>query len=163
VRSATGMTDKRCEADKACGLRGGRELHTIEVANQASTGRSSMGDWTGEVPANCSFCCNGSAFTSLAGTRLLACAWNALGNLGGEPNWITRPRLIGAGSDKGAWWWPKEAAMKSWRRDLQKSVSLLFLGAGEQDDYFYPRGILHREDAGRSWAVKNTSNISGVE
>jgi len=36
-------------------------------------------------------------------------------------------------------------------------------GADEQDDYFYPRGILHREGAGRSWAIKNTSNVSEVE
>jgi len=36
-------------------------------------------------------------------------------------------------------------------------------GGGAQCDYFYPRGILHREGAGRSWAAKNTSNIPGVE
>ena len=35
--------------------------------------------------------------------------------------------------------------------------------ADEQDDYFDPRGILHREGAGRSWAMNNTSNTSGVE
>jgi hypothetical protein len=28
------------------------------------------------------------------------------------------------------------------------------LGGGEQDDCFYPRGILHREGAGRSWAIE---------
>jgi len=39
----------------------------------------------------------------------------------------------------------------------------IVFGAGGQDDYFYPRGILHREGAGRSWAIKNTSNTSGVE
>jgi hypothetical protein len=32
-------------------------------------------------------------------------------------------------------------------------------GADEQGDYFYPRGILHREGAGRSWAIK-TPQIS---
>jgi hypothetical protein len=36
-------------------------------------------------------------------------------------------------------------------------------GADEQDDYFCPRSILHREGAGRSWAINNTSNVSGVE
>jgi hypothetical protein len=36
-------------------------------------------------------------------------------------------------------------------------------GLHEQDDYFCPRGILHRGSAGRSWARRNTSNISGVE
>jgi hypothetical protein len=36
-------------------------------------------------------------------------------------------------------------------------------GADEQNDYFYPRGILHREGVGRSWVINNTSNISGVE
>jgi len=30
----------------------------------------------------------------------------------------------------------------------------IVFGADEQDDYFYPRGILHRERAGRSWAVE---------
>jgi len=30
-------------------------------------------------------------------------------------------------------------------------------------DYFHPRRILHREGAGRSWAIDNTSNIPGVE
>jgi hypothetical protein len=36
-------------------------------------------------------------------------------------------------------------------------------GADERDDYFCPRGILHREGAGRSWAINDTSNVSGVE
>ena len=36
-------------------------------------------------------------------------------------------------------------------------------GTDERNDYFYPRGILHREGAGRSWAMNNTSNIPGVE
>lgn len=36
-------------------------------------------------------------------------------------------------------------------------------GCDEQNDYFCPRGILHREGAGRSWAINNTSNSSGVE
>jgi hypothetical protein len=39
----------------------------------------------------------------------------------------------------------------------------IVLEAGGQHDYFYPRRILQREGAGRSWAVINTSNIPGVE
>jgi len=159
-------------------------------------------------------------------------------NLDGEPNEIATPRqvgarndtplvfarltsvsrsnLLGAGidrpsarNDKRAWWWMKEAATKSWRRDPQMTVSSLFLtmaaetssdfsysmmcpaGHGSPSlrgtvvpkqslrgmrlprpfsgarnnstDYFYPRGILHREGAGRSWALNNTSNIPEVE
>jgi hypothetical protein len=33
----------------------------------------------------------------------------------------------------------------------------------EQNDYLCPWGILHREGAGRSWAMNNTPNVSGVE
>ena len=59
----------------------------------------------------------------------------------------------GAGNGKGAWWWPKEAAMRSWRRDLNSQVSSLISGLNTQYDYSYPRGTLHRESTGRSWAV----------
>ena len=36
-------------------------------------------------------------------------------------------------------------------------------GADEQDDYLCPWSILHREGGGRSWAMNNTPNVSGVE
>jgi hypothetical protein len=36
-------------------------------------------------------------------------------------------------------------------------------GADEQDDYLCPWSILHKEGAGRSWVINNTSNVSGVE
>jgi len=39
----------------------------------------------------------------------------------------------------------------------------IVFGTDEQDDYFCPRGTLHREGAGRSWEMNDTSNISGVE
>jgi hypothetical protein len=54
----------------------------------------------------------------------------------------------------------------SYRKLEKRSANAgLFIsfGGGEHDDYFCPRGILHREGAGRSWAIRNTSNIPGVE
>jgi len=53
-----------------------------------------------------------------------------------------------------AWWWTIGSATRSWRRDLQEMVSSLFFGLTKRDDYFYPRGILHRENTGRSWAIR---------
>ena len=45
---------------------------------------------------------------------------------------IGMPSTCGAGclahNDKSAWCWMKETATKSWRRDLDESVSSLFLG-----------------------------------
>jgi len=79
---------------------------------------------------------------------------------------IAAPRLVGARNDKSAWCWMKETATKIWRRDLQEPVSSLVLamvGADEQDDYLCPWSILHREGGGRSWAMNNTPNVSGVE
>jgi hypothetical protein len=128
MRSASGMAGDQCiVSNDMCGLRGGRELQTTRVANQAGAGRSCTGDWTGEVPAKMDF------------------------------------RNGGAGNDKGAWWWHKEAAMKSWRRDLSLQVSSLVSGLNTQYDYSYPRGTLHRGSTGRSWAVNNTSNVYEVE
>ena len=109
---------------------------------------------------------------------------------------VSRSNLLGAGidrpsarNDKWAWCWAKEAATKSWRRDLQMPVSSFYFGDGresmtrfillpslsrcqvitgqdgadEQDDYLCPWSILHKEGGGRSWAINNTSNPSGVE
>ena len=39
------------------------------------------------------------------------------------------------------------------KRPVPAGLFIIF-GSDEQDDYFYPRGILHRERAGRSWAVE---------
>lgn len=133
---------------------------TTQVASLGSAGRSWPGWWGREVPARANSCHGG---------RLCA---------GGR---VTR-------ATAGAWCWMKEAAAKSWRRDLQVTVSSLVFSTGQgtiaslilpldssrwrgkeadgtdqQNDYFYPRGILHQEGAGRSWAITNTSNISGVE
>ena len=75
-----------------------------------------------------------------------------------------RPRFIGgAGNDKSAWWWTKEAATKSWRRDVHLQVSSLFLGPMDSTDYPCPWNTLHKESDGRSWAMNNTSNIPGVD
>ena len=163
-----------------CGLRGGRELKTTRVAKQASTGWRWLQDCMEEIPAKVSSCQRVLAFLSLRGAK-------RRGNLG-EPDGIATPRFVGARNDKNAWCWMKQAATKSWRRDLNLQVSSLVFGTGkgtaasflppldssrwrgkeadgadEQNDYFYPRRILHREGAGRSWATKNTSNLCGVE
>ncbi len=181
TRSAAEMIDGQCQLDKMAGLRGGRELTTTQVTSLGSRGESSVGRWMRKVPATARRYLGRLGLMSLRGAKRRS-------NLGGEPSEIATPRQLGARSDKSAWCWMKQAAAKSWRRDLQMTVSslvfgtgqgtmasLLFpldssrwrgeeaAGAGQQDDYFYPRGILHREGAGRSWATKNTSNISGVE
>ena len=101
VRSVRGMTDDQCSvSDAMCGLRGGRELQTTQVAKQANTGWTWMHGWTGEVPPMVSSCDN---------ARLC---------LGG----CLTPETANA------WWWTIEAATESWRRDLQELVSSLFLG-----------------------------------
>jgi hypothetical protein len=99
TKSGTEMADGQCETDRMRGLRGGRELTTTQVAKLVSTGRSWLDDWRGEVPARVNSCHGG---------RLCA---------GGR---VTR-------ATANAWCWMKEAATKSWRRDLQIQVSSLFL------------------------------------
>ncbi len=164
MRLVRRMTDDQCRVRKEmCGLRGGRELHMSRVADQSSAGRSCTGDWTGEVPANVSSYRGGTACISLRGAGFLADGWNRLGNLALEPNSIATPRQVGVRNDKGACWWPNGAATESWRRDLDVQVSSLVFGLNAQDDYIYPRGTLHRESTGRSWAIRNTSNVYEVE
>jgi len=161
TKSGTDMTDEQCQLGKMPGLRGGRELTTAQAARLVSTGRSWLGDWRGKVSAKMNFYHGGCL---CAGGRVTQATANA-------------------------WWWMKEAATKSWRRDLQMPVSSFYFGDGREsmtrfillprssrcrvitgqdgadgeDHYRCPRGILHREGAGRSWAIENTSNISGVE
>ena len=104
TESATGMTDRQCEVNnKMWGLRGGSELTTTRVAKQVSAGRSWMYDWTGEIPATVS---SYHGARSCAGSRVSQATANA-------------------------WCWRKEAATKSWRRDLQELVSSLFLGMAD--------------------------------
>ena len=162
--------------------RGRRELTTTKVAKLFSTGRSWLPDWTREVPAKVNSYHGGRTFLSLRGAKRRS-------NLGGESSEIATPRQVGARNDKRAWCWMKEAATKSWRRDLQMPVSSFYFGDGresmtrfillprsprcrvisgqdgvdKQDDYLCPWSILHREGGGRSWAMNNTSNICGVE
>jgi hypothetical protein len=107
----------------------------------------------------------------------------------GSQTRLPRPDKSGLAMTKRAWCWMKETATKGWRRDLLVPVPSLFLtpvakslpdfsyrsvcpagegngyvhGADEQDDYSCPPSILHREGAGRSWAINNTSNVLGVE
>ena len=125
--STTGMTDRLCRViNQVCGQRGGRDLKTTQVADQASAGRSCTREWTGGVPAKADF-------------------------YRGEP--------LGAGGRATqamakAWWWLIGAATRSWRRDLDLQVSSLVFGSDKQDDYLHPRGTLHRESTGRSWAIR---------
>ena len=100
MRLVTGMTDNQCRvSNQMCGLRGGRELTITPVAKQASTGRSCTGDWAEKIPAGTAFFDRGP---SCAGDRVIQAMANA-------------------------WWWLKESATISWRRDLQKLVSSLVL------------------------------------
>lgn len=109
-------------------------MTTTQVAKQVNTGRSWMHDGTREVPATLSSC---------PGARLCP---------GG--------RVDGATAD--AWCWKTGSYKKLEKRPAGIGLFTVF-GADEQHDYFYPRGILHREGAGRSWAITNTSNIPGVD
>jgi hypothetical protein len=164
-KSTTVITDEQCQGKQDAWNEGRRELTTMQVSKLFSTGRSS--------------------------------------------NEIAATRQVGARNGKIAWWCTKEAATKSWRRDLQMPVSLLVLAVAaetsydfsysvicpaghgspslrgtivpkqsrrgmrlprpfsgarnDSTDYPCPRSILHREDAGRSWAIRNTSNIPEVD
>ena len=109
-------------------------MTTTQVSKQANTGRSWMYDWTGEFPAT---------VASYQGARLC---------LGG--------RVKRATAD--AWCWKTGSYKKLEKRPADAGLFIVF-GTDEQHDYFYPRGILHREGAGRSWAITNTSNIPGVD
>jgi hypothetical protein len=152
------MTDEQCEAGEMPGLKGGRGLATTQVAKLLSSGRNWMRDWTGEVPAKLDF---------YHGGRLC---------VGGRVTQATAS----------AWCWMKEAATKSWRRDLQEPVSSFYFGDGResmtrfillprlsrcqvttrqdgadgQDHYRSPCGAPHNEGAGRSWAINNTPNAT---
>ena len=129
----------------------------------------------------------GLAYLSLQGTRFLAYTRNRLRNIAGEAKEIATPRQVGARNDKRAWRWISQAAIKIWGRDLQELVSSLVLAvageasldlsycpvchagqgwgrkANEHDYYLCPWNILCKEGDGRSWAINNTSNISGVD
>jgi hypothetical protein len=141
-------------------LRRRRESMTMPVVKQLSTGQSQLPDWMREVSAKVNFYQSG---------RLC---------VGGRVNQAAT-RM---------WSLMNQASTKIWGRDLQEPVSSLVLamvgeaspdlsyclacppgqgkgvdGADEQDDYLCPWSILHKEANGRSWAINNTSNISGVE
>jgi hypothetical protein len=156
-RSVIGMTDQQCiTSSEMCGLRGGRELTTTRVARQTNTDRSWMYDWRQGVPATIASYYGALASPSLRGAKRRS-------DLGGEPNGIATPRLVGARNDKNAWCWTKEAATKSWRRDPQELVSSLFLGRMTKMT-ISTRGAFStgRVPVGRG-QLKNTSNIPGVE
>jgi hypothetical protein len=150
TKSATGMTDEQCEAGKMPGLRGGRELTIAQVAKLPSSGRSWLNDLRREVPVRMNYYHGGLAFLSWQGVRFLAYAGDRLRNLGGEPNEIATPRQVGARNDKRAWYWLKETATKSWRRDLQMTVSSLFLVPVAQTSSDLSYRLVCRAGRGRS-------------
>ena len=121
TRSGTGMTDQQCEVDKMCGLRGRRELTITQVVKLVRTGWSWLGRWTEEPPARLNSCRGGLGVLSLRKAIDDEAIWQI-------PDEVAAPRLVGAGNDKWAWWWMKEAATKSWRRDVHWQVSSLFSG-----------------------------------
>jgi hypothetical protein len=56
----------------------------------------------------------------------------------------------------------RHSCKKLERRPANAGLFIVF-GTDEQNDYLCPCSILHQENAGRSWAMNNTSNIYGVE
>ena len=120
------------------GLAVRRELMTRQAAKQLSTGQSWLPDWTREVLAKVKHYGSVSLYVGVRVNHSATGIW----------------RLI------------NQAATKIWGRDLQKPVSSLVLamaGADEQDYYLCPWSILCKESEGRSWAINNTSNLTGVE
>jgi hypothetical protein len=103
------------------------------------------------------------------------CYQNGQSGRGGRVNQITAR----------AWSLMNQGAAKIWRRDLQEPVSSFYFGDGRgsmtrftllprlsrcqataghdgtdgHDDYLCPCSILHKEGAGRSWAINDTSNV----
>jgi hypothetical protein len=134
--SAAGMTDEQYEADKkVCGLRGGRELMTRQVAKLPSSAWSRVGELTKEVLVN------------------LGC-YRAR-----EPAEIAAPRQVGARNDKRAWCWMNQATTKAWRRDLQEQVSSLFLAplAQTSSDFSYLSVCATDQGRGRTRLMSKTT------
>jgi len=125
-------------AGKMSRPRGRRELMTIQAVKQLSIDQIRLPDWTREISANLNSYQSGCLC------------------VGGRVNQATT-RM---------WSLINQTATKIWGRDPREPVSSLVLavvGADEQDDYLCPCSILHKEGDGRSWAINNTSNLSGVE
>ena len=100
TRSATDITDEQCQLYTTAGLRVRRELKAGQVRKLVSTGRGWVSDWTGKVPAKKDFYHGGKLCAGYRVTRATAHAWCRM----------------------------KQAATKSWRRDLQVAVSSLVSG-----------------------------------
>ena len=157
-KSAPGMTG--AESDKMPRPRGRRELPTMQVVKQSSRGQSWLPNWTREVSAKVNSYQSGCLC------------------VGGRVNQVTT-RM---------WSLINQAATKIWGRDRQEQVSSLVLAmVGEASpDLSYclvcPAGkgrgwmgltnrttisahgaFSTKEGGGRSWAINNTSNLSGVE
>jgi len=139
-------------------LRGRRELTTTKGAKLASTGRSSLRDWTREVPAkvNCyqsgRWCCSKNVVAQFIGLASLSLRGaKRRSNLGGEPNEIATPRLVGARNNKSAWCWMKETAIKIWGRDLREQVSSLVLAPVAEASPDLSYCLVSRIGQGRGW------------
>jgi len=130
MKSAIGMTDEQCQTDKMPGLRGGRELTMVQVAKLVSSGRRWPGDLVTKAGARTDFYAGGEP-NEIATPRQVGAR-----NDKRTPNEIAGPSTHGvecwASNDKRAWCWMKEAATKSWRRDLNLRVSSLVLGVGSK-------------------------------
>jgi hypothetical protein len=98
-KSTTGITDEQCQGKQEAWTEGRRELTTMHVAKLFSSGQSWLSDLSGRAPIT---------MNSYRGGRLCA---------GG--------RLTQATAS--VWWCTKEAAKKSWRRDVHLQVSSLVL------------------------------------
>jgi hypothetical protein len=150
------------EADRMPGLRGGRELTTMQVAKQLSTGQSWLRDCTREVSAKVNSCQGGRlcclknvvaqfiglAPLSLRGARFLAYASEqAPQSVWGRG--IATPRQVGARNDKRRLHLINHSAMKIWRGDLRMLVSSLFLASPAEASCDLAYCVVSRAGRGR--------------
>ena len=159
------------EADKMPGPRGRRELTTMQVAKQLSTGQSWLPDWTREVSTkvNCyqsgRLCCLKNVVARFIGLAPLSLRGaKRRSNLGGEPNEIATPRQVGARNDKRRARLVNQAATKTWGRDLQEPVSSLVLAPVAQTSSNFSYHLVCPAGAGRGWLrMMNRTTISAHE
>jgi hypothetical protein len=186
TKSATGMTDEQCEADKMPALRGGRELTTTQVAerpsnpwgepNEVATPRqvgarndkrawrwckeAAIQRWRRDLDLQVSslFLASGAETSSDLSCGLVSAAGHGSPSLRGT----TVPKQSRSGMRL-----PRPFSGARNDRSAGGFDPELRSGGGdgcdEQNDYLCPPSILSSEDAGRWWATNNTSNIPGVE
>jgi len=156
------------KADKMPRPRGRRELATMQVVKQLSTGQSRLPDWTREVSAKVNsyqsgrvYCLKNvvAQFIGLAPLSLRGAKRRS--NLGGEPNEIATPRQVGARNDKMRPRLINQAATKIWGRDLQEPVSSLVLAMVGKASPDLSYGLVCPAGKGRGWmGLTNRTTIS---